>query len=245
MTNNIWLLLIDNIWLLLIDQGWAIAILRGSLMTILVGFLGMLFGIMIGLPMALMRWLEVPVVSQLINGYTMLVRSVPGLLVIYLLFFGSVETVDAIGSFFGFQEALRSAYAFIMGVLSIGIISCAYSVEVFRGALEAIPAGYIEAAKSLALPRMVTYLKIIGPLMFRYALGGVNNVWQSTIKDTSLVSVVGLEELMRLSSIAAGTTRSPLLFYVIAGVVFLAITGASQVYFRYFERWLNRGFKVG
>lgn len=237
--------MIHDIWVLLIDQGWAFAILRGSLVTIAVGLLGMLFGILIAFPLAVLRWLDRPILSFGVDAFTMLVRSVPGLLIIYLLFFGSVETVDAVGSFFGFQERVKSAYAFIMGVFSIGIISCAYSVEVFRGALQAIPAGLIEAAKALALPRSITYLRIIAPLMFRLALGGINNVWQSTIKDTSLVSVVGLQELMRLSSIAAGTTRSPLLFYVIAGLVFLAITSASQVSFAAVERRLNLGFGGG
>lgn len=236
--------MIHDVRVLLVDQGWALAILRGSLVTIAVGLLGMLFGILIAFPLAVMRWTRVPLVSPLVDAFTMLVRSVPGLLIIYLLFFGSVEAVDAVGSFFGFRETMKSAYAFVMGVVSIGVISCAYSIEVFRGALQAIPAGLIEAARAMALPRPVTYRRIIAPLMFRLALGGINNVWQSTIKDTSLVSVVGLQELMRLSSVAAGTTRSPLFFYVVAGLVFLAITGASQAAFTAAERRLNVGFAV-
>lgn len=226
----------------MITQGWGWSILQGSGVTLLLGILGMLLGNLLALPMAVLRWQRVLLVSSLIDGYSLLIRSVPGLLVVYLLFFGSVEAVDAIGAFFGFQETLRNAYAMIMGVVSIGLIACAYSIEVFRGALLAIPQGVIEAAKSLALPRSIIYLKIIGPLMLRNALPGMNNVWQMTLKDTSLVSVVGLAELMRLSSMAAGSTRNPLLFYVIAGLVFLAITGVSQRLFSAVERLLNRGF---
>jgi len=236
--------MMQTLWLLLIEQGWGAAILRGTLVTIVVGLLGMLIGLAFAIPFALARWTKIAALSQVVLGYTLLVRSIPGLLVIYLLFFGSVESVDAIATFFGFQEAAKNAYGFIMGVASIAIISCAYSVEVLRGALQAIPTGLLEASKSLSLPRGVVYMKIIAPLMFRYALPGLNNVWQSTIKDTSLVSVVGLEEVMRLSSIAAGTTRSPLFFYVIAGCVFLAITGVSQISFTYLESRLGRGFKV-
>lgn len=227
---------------LLYQQGWGWSILQGSGVTLLLGILGMLLGNLLALPLAVLRWQQVFLLSSLIDGYSLLVRSIPGLLVIYLLFFGSVEAVDAIGAFFGFQDALRSAYGMIMGVVSIGLISCAYSIEVFRGALQAIPFGVVEAGKSLALPRPVIYLKIIGPLMLRNALPGINNVWQMTLKDTSLVSVVGLAELMRLSSMAAGSTRSPLLFYVIAGLVFLTITGVSQRLFSLAERYLNRGF---
>lgn len=226
----------------MITQGWGLSILKGSGVTLLLGILGMLLGNLLALPMALMRWQRVLLLSSLIDGYSLLIRSVPGLLVIYLLFFGSVEAVDAIGAFFGFQEALRSAYAMIMGVVAIGLIACAYSIEVFRGALQAIPEGVIEAAKSLGLSRPVIYLKVIAPLMLRNALPGMNNVWQMTLKDTSLVSVVGLAELMRLSSMAAGSTRNPLLFYLVAGGVFLVITGVSQYLFSAAERKLNRGF---
>ncbi len=227
----------------MVEQGWATAILRGSGVTIVVGLLGMLLGLLFAMSFALARWRGPWLISQLVYSYTTLIRSVPGLLVIYLLFFGSVQAVDTVADVFGYKQAARDSYGFIMGVISIGIISCAYSTEVLRGALRAIPAGIIEAALSLSLPRRIVYLKIIGPLMLRYALPGLNNVWQSTIKDTSLISVVGLEELMRLSAIAAGTTRSPLLFYVIAALVFLAITGFSQVFFTRVEARLNRGFR--
>ena len=227
----------------MVEQGWAVAILKGSGVTILVGLLGMLVGLLFAIPFAFARWRGPFVLSQLVYAFTTLIRSVPGLLVIYLLFFGSVETVDAIADVFGYKQAARDSYGFIMGVISIAIISCAYSTEVMRGALRAIPVGLIEAGVSLSLPSLALYGRIIGPLMLRYALAGLNNVWQSTIKDTSLISVVGLEELMRLSAIAAGTTRSPLFFYVIAGAVFLAITGVSQYAFSNIEIRLNRGFQ--
>jgi octopine/nopaline transport system permease protein len=116
-------------------------------------------------------------------------------------------------------------------------------VEVLRGALATIPEGLIEASKSLAMPRKAIYLRIVLPLMLRSALSGINNVWQMTIKDTSLVSVVGLGELMRTAALAAGISRSPLAFYLIAGLVFLLITWLSQRLFRVCEVHLNRGFR--
>lgn len=212
-------------------------------MTVGLGVLGMCLGLMVALPLAIIRWREVPLLAPLVEGYTMVVRSIPGLLIIYLIFFGSVEAVDAIGAFFGFQAALRSAYAFLMGMLAISIISSAYSVEVLRGALQSIPEGLIEASKALAMPRRGIYLRVVLPLMVRGALAGINNVWQLTIKDTSLVSVVGLGELMRTAALAAGISRSPLLFYLIAGGVFLLITWASQRLFVVCERYFNRGFR--
>ncbi|WP_131114647.1 ABC transporter permease subunit [Lichenihabitans psoromatis] len=231
-----------DLWVLLVDRGWALAMVRGSFMTVAVGALGMLLGLLLGFPLALVRWLKIPVASQAIEAAATIVRSVPGLLVIYLFFFGSVETADAIGSFFGFEDAVQGTYPFVMGVVAIGVIACAYAVEVFRGALQEIPSGLIEAGRALALPRWALYRTIVAPLMLRLALGGLNNVWQSTIKETSLVSVVGLQEVMRISAIAAGITRSPLLFYLLAALVFLAITGLSQFTFSAIERRLNVGF---
>ncbi|WP_321902506.1 ABC transporter permease subunit [Paraburkholderia tropica] len=230
---------------LLTQQGWLTSILKGSAVTILLGLLGMLIGIAVAVPLAIARWRRIPILSPGVDVFTGVIRSVPGLLVIYLLFFGSVETVDRIGVFFGFRDELRSAYSFVMGTLSIATISAAYSIEVLRGALQAIAPGSIEAARALGFSRLTTYRRVIAPLMFRYALGGLNNVWQMTIKDTSLVSVVGLQELMRVSAIAAGITHSPLLFYMIAGFVFLFITWTSQRTFAFLERSLNRGFAGG
>lgn len=237
--------MISQIWQLLFVQGWAVSILKGSGVTLLLGIVGMLLGLLIALPMAVIRWRRVAILSHIVAAYTTVVRSIPGLLIIYLLFFGSVETVDRIGAIFGFQAAVQHAYGFIMGVVSISVISSAYSVEVLRGALQSIPIGMIEAAKALAFSRRHVYLRIIAPLMFRHALAGINNVWQMTIKDTSLVSVVGLQELMRVSAIAAGISHSPLMFYVIAGMVFLLITGCSQKLFDLSEHVLNRGFNWG
>lgn len=232
-----------DVWRFLFEQGWAVSLLKGSVVTLGLGLLGMCVGLIVALPLAIVRWREVYLLGRLVEAYTMLVRSIPGLLIIYLIFFGSVQVVDQIGAFFGFQSALRNAYPFLMGVLAISIISSAYSVEVLRGALATIPEGLIEAAKSLAMPRKAIYSRIVLPLMLRSALSGLNNVWQMTIKDTSLVSVVGLGELMRTAALAAGISRSPLAFYLIAGLVFLLITWLSQRLFRVCEVHLNRGFR--
>lgn len=227
---------------LMVDQGWALALLRGSGVTIIVGLVGMLLGFLVATPLAILRWRGTPVVSHLIDGYSILIRGVPGLLVIYLLFFGSIEWVRAVATAFGYGQATESAYPMIIGVLAIAVISCAYSIEVLRGALQSLPHGLFEAARSLALPRKVTFSHITFPLALRLALGGINNVWQMTIKDTSLISVVGLPELMRTAAIAAGITRSPLLFYCIAAVLFFVITLVSQTAFSRVERALGRGF---
>ena len=132
---------------------------------------------------------------------------------------------------FGVAELADKGDAFFITVAAISAISGAYSTEVVRGALAAIPKGHIEAAVALGLPSRRIFTRIIAPQMMRIAFPGINNVWQTTIKDTALVSVVGLQELMRTAFIGAGSTRNPLIFYAIAAVVYLMITLTSQIGF--------------
>lgn len=235
-------LMLNDFWVLMVEHGWARALLQGCLVTVAIGLLGMLLGFIAATPLAVLRWRKVSGISQIMDAYSVAIRGVPGLLVIYLLFFGSIDWVRAVTTVFGFQQAAENAYPFIIGVLAIAAISCAYSIEVIRGALEAVPRGLLEAAHSLALPWNITFFRVTLPLALRLALGGINNVWQMTIKDTSLISVVGLQELMRTAAIAAGITRSPLLFYCIAAVLFFCMTAVSQTLFAVAERCLNRGF---
>ncbi|MEI9405825.1 ABC transporter permease subunit [Mesorhizobium argentiipisi] len=237
--------MVHDIWVLMIDKGWLLALLRGAGITLLIGFLGVVIGLAAAIPLAILRWRRVPVLSQLVDAYSIVIRGVPGLLVIYLLFFGSVDWVQKIASAFGYANSAENAYPFIVGILAIAAISCAYSIEVIRGALQSVPVGVLEAARSLSLSPRVTFFHVTLPLALRLALGGINNVWQMTIKDTSLVSVVGMQELMRGAAVAAGITRSPLLFYCLAAAMFFAMTAVSQVLFNRAERHFNRGFSRG
>ena len=111
---------------------------------------------------------------------------------------------------------------------STPIISATYSTEVLRAAYLAINQGQVEAAKALGLKKIHIFFKIISPQVLRHAIPGLGNVWQVTLKDTSLISVTGLVEIMRQSYIAAGSTRDPLFFYSFAAVLYLLLTFFSM-----------------
>jgi len=132
--------------------------------------------------------------------------------------------------------------AFITGALAIGIISGAYSTEVFRGAVQSIDRGQFEASEVLGFRKKIYYYKIIIPQMLRLALPNINNVWQITLKDTSLISVTGLVEIMRMSYIAAGSTRDPLFFYSFAAVLYLFLTFLSMQLFNKLEKHYSREY---
>lgn len=226
------------------EGGWIGAMLRGAAVTIAVAVVAMLGGFVVGIVCGLIKWGRIRPLTYLVDGYTALVRGVPELLIIYLLFFSSVEFVTKVATAFGYAGLADAGYAFIIAVIAIGAISGAYSTEVVRGALASIPQGHIEAARALGLPGLRIFRRIIAPQMLRIAVPGMNNVWQTTIKDTALVSVVGLQELMRTAFIGSGTTRHPFIFYLIAAAVYLAITLVSQFGIDQVERSLRlRGRK--
>ena len=124
----------------------------------------------------------------------------------------------------------------------IGIISGAYSTEVFRGAIQSIDKGQFEASQVLGLKKFAYFFRVIMPQMLRLAIPNLSNVWQITLKDTSLISVTGLVEIMRQSYIAAGSTRDPLFFYSFAAVLYLTLTFLSMKLINRLEIKYSRGF---
>lgn len=135
--------------------------------------------------------------------------------------------------------------AFTIGAFALGIVSGALSTEVIRGAVLAIPTGQIEAAKAVGMPGWTILRRIMLPQVARFALPGLGNTWQETLKLTSLISVTGLVEIMRQAHIAAGSTREPFVFYVLAAVLFLLLTTFSNFGFLRAEIWAGRGVRRG
>ena len=146
-----------------------------------------------------------------------------------------------VASIFGYNEYIE-INAFVTGSFAIGIISGAYSTEVFRGAIQSIDKGQFEAAKVLGFSKFKRLNKIILPQMLRLAIPNLSNVWQITLKDTSLISVTGLVEIMRQSYIAAGSTRDPLFFYSFAAVLYLLLTFLSMKLINRLEIKYSRGY---
>ena len=145
-----------------------------------------------------------------------------------------------VASIFGYYEYIE-INAFITGSFAIGIISGAYSTEVFRGAIQSIDQGQFEASKVLGIKKYIQFYKVILPQMLRLAIPNLSNVWQITLKDTSLISVTGLVEIMRQSYIAAGSTRDPLFFYSFAAVLYLLLTYFSMKIINRLEIRYSRG----
>ena len=209
------------------DTGWGDELFRATLMTIAVSITAMIIGFSFAAVFTPLKLSKYKSLNLIGNIYTTVIRGVPELLVIYLFFFGGSGAIMFVASIFGYNEYIE-INAFITGSFAIGIISGAYSTEVFRGAIQSIDKGQFEASKVLGIKKHIQFYKVILPQMLRLAIPNLSNVWQITLKDTSLISVTGLVEIMRQSYIAAGSTRDPLFFYSFAAVLYLLLTYFSM-----------------
>ena len=221
--------------------GWGDELFIATLMTIAVSITAMLIGFIFALIFTPLKLSKNKFLNIIANCYTTIIRGVPELLVIYLFFFGGSGAVMFVASIFGYNDYIE-INAFITGSLAIGIISGAYSTEVFRGAIQSIDKGQFEASKVLGLKKPIHFFKVIMPQMLRLAIPNLSNVWQITLKDTSLISVTGLVEIMRQSYIAAGSTRDPLFFYSFAAVLYLLLTFLSMKLINRLEIKYSRGY---
>jgi len=226
------------------DAGWGDEMLMGALMTIAVATCSYLLGIVFGSVFATMKLSHYYILRLIADAYTTIIRGIPELLVIYLVFFGGGAVLRSIAKgVFGYGEYIDLPI-FVTGVLCIGISSGAYSTEVIRGAVQAVPVGQIEAARAVGMSKWLRFWRILVPQVARYALPGLGNVWQLTLKETSLISVIGLADIMRHSYIAMGSTKEPFTFFLTAFFLYLGLASISNRGFLRAESWSNRGVRV-
>jgi octopine/nopaline transport system permease protein len=222
------------------QQGWGYQLLLAALMTLAVSASAFATGICFGTLGAWAKLAHSALPRRLADGYTTIVRGVPDLLVIYLFYFGGSTGLSGIAHLFGLQ-GFYGLNGFMVGTLAVGLVSGAYETEVLRGAFSAIPPGEIEAARAVGMGGMLMLRRIIAPRVLHFALPGMGNVWQQVLKESALISVTGLVEIMRQTQIGAGSTRQPFQFYIAGFVLYLILTTVSGVLFRAAERHSARG----
>ena len=176
------------------------------------------------------------------DAYTTVLRGIPDLLVIYLLYFGGSAAMTAIGHALGAQGFV-GVNAFASGAIAVGIISGAYQSEIFRGAFGAIARGELEAARAVGMSRRLLFRRIIVPQTLRFAIPGLGNVWQLALKESALISVVGLTEILRQAQVGAGSTRQPFAFFITAAALYLLLSSVSGWGFRKAEAFGMRGVR--
>ncbi|MXU65472.1 ABC transporter permease [Oceanomicrobium pacificus] len=219
-------------------------LLRGAVVTISLALLGLLLATVLGALGAAGKLSGGRIAGALVRLYTTIVRGVPDLVLILLIYFGGQRLVNTVGDLFGADYIELSKFG--AGVLSIGFIYGAYLTETFRGAYMTIPRGQVEAAQSLGMGALATLWTVSIPQLVRFALPGYANVWQVLVKSTAVVSIIGLEDLVGLANDAGKTVREPFIFFSAVLVAYLFFTWVSQQIFNNLERrYALRGHDAG
>lgn len=219
--------------------GWGGVLLHGFANSLIIAAGGFWLGLAFGVGGACGKLYGGPVTRDLMECYTTVVRAVPELVLILLLYYAGTDLLNRVILFLGFAAIDISGLA--AGVFVIGVVQGAYSTEVLRGAIKAVPAGQIEAARAFGMSPLKVLRRITLPAMLPHAIPGLSNLWLIATKDTALLAVVGFSELTLVTRQAAGTTKAYFLFFCAAGALYLALTLFSNAIIGVLERWSRRG----
>lgn len=220
--------------------GYFSSILQGALLTVGVSLAALMVAILLGLVGAVAKLSGRPILVGLATVYTTLVRGVPELVLMLLIYYGGTIGLNHLLETMGSKSSV-DINPFLAGMLTIGFIYGAYMTETFRGAILSIPKGQMEAAWAFGMGTVRTFMRITAPQMVRYALPGFTNNWLVLIKATALVSLIGLQEMTYLAKQASAATREPFTFFLFAAALFLVYTSLSL----WALRWLDRRFSLG
>jgi len=223
-------------------HGYASSLLEGAAWTLGVAACSWLIAMVLGMASAVASLAPQPVWRGVARGYTTLIRAVPDLVMMLLVYYGGQQLINHWLDATGATEPL-DLNPFVAGVLTIGFIFGAYLSETLRGALLAVPAGQREAALSVGMTPRQIFVRVVGPQMLRHALAPLSNNWLVLLKSTAIVSVIGLTDLMHRAGLAAGATREPFLFYGVAAGLYLALTSLSEWAFAQWRRQLDSGVR--
>ena len=221
---------------------YLIGILQGALLTVGVSLGSLVLAILLGLAGAMAKLSGGALARVIATVYTTLIRGVPDLVLMLLVFYGGTIAANHLLELAGSTRTV-DVNPFLAGVLTIGFIYGAYMTEVFRGAILSIPRGQAEAAQAYGMGRLMTLRRIILPQMVRYALPGFTNNWLVLIKATALVSLIGLPDMSLIAKQASAATRSPFLFFSFTALLFLAYTSVSLLLLRRLDRRYSLGVK--
>lgn len=225
-------------------KGYGWMLWDGVQLTVMVSVVSMAGAIVVGLLAALVKLGRSRHRALVVEAYTTVVRGVPELVLLLLVYYGVPTLVQDVAAALGYNLVI-AINPFAAGIATITFIYGAFACEVFRGAYLNVPAGQHEAAAVLGLNRMAALRLVILPQVFRYALPGLGNVWMVLVKATALISIIQLPELMRNADVAARATRMPFTFFFAACLVYLAITLASMWAQARAEGWASRGVVGG
>jgi His/Glu/Gln/Arg/opine family amino acid ABC transporter permease subunit len=225
------------------DNGYGDEFLRGAFLTIQLSVCSYIVAFLLGLLGAGAKLSGNKILYRIGDLYTTLVRAVPELLLIILIFYAGGSAIKALLLNIGLVGENFQVNAFAAVVVALGLIYGAYLTDVLRGAIQAIPKGQTEAARAYGMHAPMRFRRIIFPQMIRFAIPGMGNQWLNITKDSALVSVVGAFELVSAAKSAASQTKEYLFFYSVGAACFLMLTIVSMIVLQHIERRASRGVR--
>ena len=225
------------------DAGFADEFARATVLVIQLALASVAVGLVLGLLGAWGKFSQLRTANRLADFYTTFIRGTPELLVIWIVYFGVSILSQKVYALVSGEETYIEISGFLSGTIALGLVFGAFATEVFRGAFLAVPKGQVEAARACGMSRIQILIYIQSPQVLRYALPGLGNLWLVMLKDTALISVVALDEIMRTARIGSQVTHKPFNFYLAAAALYLLLTTISMVGLRIAERWANRGVR--
>ncbi len=219
--------------------GWGATLLVALSKSIMIAIGAFALGLLIGVGGAYGKLYGSPVTRDLLGIYTTVVRAVPELVLILILYFAFTSSLNNLLLAWGFERVQISG--FVAGIVVLGVVQGAYATEVLRGAILSVPSGQIEAARAMGMPPLMLAWRVTFPQMLAAAIPGLANLWLIATKDTALLAVVGYAELTLVTRQAASTTKAFFTFFMAAGVLYLVISILSTILFAKAEAWARRG----
>jgi len=223
-------------------HGYGPAILDGTIVSLQVSLVSLFIAVLLGIVGALAKLSDVKALRFVAQVYTTIIRGIPDLVLMLLIYFGGQVLINQIGPYFGCENYI-DINPFIAGVSTIGFIFGAYMTETFRGAILAVNKGQMEAGYAYGMSGFKVFCRITFPQMVRHALPGFGNNWLVLIKTTALVSIIGLDDMVRKAALAAGATRKPFTFYIVVAINYLIFTTISIYILKYLEERYSAGVK--
>lgn len=225
------------------DTGWGDELLKGFGVTLALAIITLPVGILLGFLVAMASMSRSTVLRWTGIGYTTIFRGVPELLTLFTVYNGAALVLNRIAKMINPDAGFVELSPFVAGVVALGLVFGAFAGEVLRGAFQALDKGQVEAGLAVGMKQWEVFRRIKLPQVWRFALPGLGNLWVNLVKDTALVSIISLNDLMRMTQVAVGFTKLPFTFYLMACLIYWGVCALSEVVAAKLEVRANRGVR--
>lgn len=225
------------------DAGWGDELLKGFGVTVALAVVTLPIGIFLGFLIALASMSKNATLRWFGIGYTTVFRGIPELLTLFTVYNGAALILNRIAKYLNPDAGFVELSPFVAGVVSLALVFAAFSAEVLRGGFQALDKGQVEAGLAVGMRRFDVFRRVKLPQVWRFALPGLGNLWVNLVKDTALVSIISLDDLMRMTSVAVGFTKKPFTFFLAACLAYWAVCALSEIAAAKLEARANRGIR--